>query len=95
MQAATGELKNFIHISGGISTIMVLVSGGQYSVLASTDLDLGGNQATEVQVQFLGAELKQEYKEDITKNKRGKVKLATGAETVKHVLSTLFCREFV
>ena len=74
---------------------VVLVAGGQYSVLASTDLDIGGDQATEVLVQYLGAEFKQKYKEDITKNKRGKVKLATGAETVKHVLSTLFCREFV
>ena len=68
---------------------VVLVAGGQYSVLASTDLDIGGDQATEVLVQYLGAEFKQKYKEDITKNKRGKVKLATGAETVKHVLSTL------
>merc|ERR1719282_1093235 len=65
------------------------VAGGQYSVLASTGLDIGGDQATEVLVQYLGAEFKQKYKEDITKNKRGKVKLATGAETVKHVLSTL------
>ena len=65
---------------------VVLVAGGQYSVLASTDLDIGGDQATEVLVQYLGAEFKQKYKEDITKNKRGKVKLAT---EVKHVHSTL------
>ena len=65
---------------------VVLVAGGQYSVLASTDLDIGGDQATEVLVQYLGAEFKQKYKEDITKNKRGKVKLAM---EVKHVLCTL------
>ena len=68
---------------------VVLVAGGQYSVLASTDLDIGGDQATEVLVQYLGAEFKQKYKEDITKNKRGKVKLATGAETVKHFSSNV------
>ena len=64
------------YISGGISTTMsvVLVAGGQYSVLASTDLDIGGDQATEVMVQYLGAEFKQKYKEDIANNKRGKVK---------------------
>merc|ERR1712025_55851 len=51
----------------------------------------GGISTTmsEVLVEYLGAEFKQKYKEDITKNKRGKVKLATGAETVKHALSTL------
>ena len=51
--------------------------------------DIGGDQATEVLVQYLGAEFKQKYKEDILVNKRGKAKLAKGAETVKHVLSTL------
>ena len=77
--------------SGGISTSMsvVLVSGGTFSILASSDLEMGGDQATEVLVQYLGAEFKQKYKEDILVNKRGKAKLAKGAETVKHVLSTL------
>ena len=57
-----------------------------------------GDQATEVLVQYLGAEFKQKYKEDFTKNKRGKVKLATGAKMDQHVLlghCSLFCREFV
>jgi len=77
--------------SGGISTSIsvILVSGGCFTVLGSTDLDMGGDQATEVLVQYLGAEFKQKYKEDILVNKRGKAKLAKGAETVKHVLSTL------
>jgi len=77
--------------AGGLSTSLsvVLVSGGTFTLLGSQDLDLGGHQATEVLVQYLGAEFKQKYKEDILVNKRGKVKLATGAETVKHVLSTL------
>ena len=65
------------------------MSGGCYTVLGSSDLDMGGDQATEVLVQYLGAEFKQKYKEDILVNKRGKAKLAKGAETVKHVLSTL------
>ena len=77
--------------AGGLSTTLsvVLVSGGSYTVLGSQDVDMGGHQATEVLVQYLGAEFKQKYKEDILVNKRGKAKLATGAETVKHVLSTL------
>ena len=77
--------------SGGISTSMsvVLVSGGTFTILANSDLEMGGDQATEVLVHYLGAEFKQKYKEDILVNKRGKAKLAKGAETVKHVLSTL------
>merc|ERR1719500_2000750 len=68
---------------------VVLVSGGTFSILASSDLEMGGDQADEVLVQYLGAEFKQKYKEDILLNKRGKAKISRGAETVKHVLSTL------
>ena len=77
--------------SGGLSTSVsvVLVAGGIYSVLASTDLRMGGDEVTNALVQYLGAEFKQKYKEDILQNKRGKVKISRGAETVKHVLSTL------
>jgi len=76
---------------GGVSTsvTLLLVAGGLYTVLASTDLDIGGDQVTDVLVQYLGAEFKQKYKEDILVNKRGKAKISRGAETVKHVLSTL------
>lgn len=76
---------------GGISTTLsvVLVSGGSFTILASEDISLGGDQATDVLVQYLGAEFKQKFKEDILCNKRGRAKLAAGAETVKHVLSTL------
>merc|ERR1712098_286523 len=65
------------------------MGGGCYTVLASKDLDIGGEQVTDVLVQYLGNEFKQKYKEDILKNKRGRAKLAAQAETVKHVLSTL------
>ena len=43
--------------SGGVGSILtvVLVSGGSYTVLASKDVDMGGDQATEVLVQYLGA----------------------------------------
>merc|ERR1719445_2600906 len=68
---------------------MILVAGGCYTVLASKDFNIGGEQVTDVLVQYLGNEFKQKYKEDILKNKRGRAKLAAGAETVKHVLSTL------
>ena len=76
---------------GGVSTSVsvVLVAGGLYTVLASTDLNIGGVEVTDVLVQYLGAEFKQKYKEDILVNKRGKAKISRGAETVKHVLSTL------
>ena len=76
---------------GGVSTsvTLILVAGGLYTVLASTDLDIGGVEVTDVLVQYLGAEFKQKYKEDILANGRGKAKISRGAETVKHVLSTL------
>merc|ERR1711892_1550326 len=69
---------------GGISmsVSVVLVAGGCYTVLANTDVDIGGEQVTDVLVQYLG-------KEYILKNKRGRAKLAAQVETVKHVLSTL------
>jgi len=68
---------------------VVLVAGGCYTVLANTDVDIGGEQVTDVLVQYLGKEFMQKYKEDILKNKRGRAKLAAQVETVKHVLSTL------
>ena len=76
---------------GGLTTSvsLVLVAGGLYTVLASTDINIGGDEVTNVLVQYLGAEFKQKYKEDILVNKRGKAKISRGAETVKHVLSTL------
>jgi len=76
---------------GGISMSLsvMLVAGGCYTVLANTDVNLGGEQVTDVLVQYLGKEFMQKYKEDILKNKRGRAKLAAQAETVKHVLSTL------
>jgi len=76
---------------GGLtmSVTMILVAGGCYTVLASKDFNIGGEQVTDVLVQYLGNEFKQKYKEDILKNKRGRAKLAAQAETVKHVLSTL------
>jgi len=76
---------------GGISmsVTLILVAGGCYTVIANTDLSIGGEQVTDVLVQYLGNEFKQKYKEDILKNKRGRAKLSAQAETVKHVLSTL------
>jgi len=76
---------------GGLSmsVSVVLVAGGCYTVLANKDCHLGGEQVTDVLVQYLGNEFKQKYKEDILRNKRGRAKLAAQAETVKHVLSTL------
>jgi len=77
---------------GGLTTdlSLVQVAGGCYSVQESVSIDgLGGHQITEVLVKFLGGEFKAKYKEDILQNKKGKAKLATQAETVKHVLSTL------
>jgi len=76
---------------GGLSmsVSVVLVAGGCYTVLANKECLLGGEQVTDVLVQYLGNEFKQKYKEDILRNKRGRAKLAAQAETVKHVLSTL------
>jgi len=76
---------------GGISmsVTLILVAGGCYTVIDNIDLSIGGEQVTDVLVQYLGNEFKQKYKEDILKNKRGRAKLSAQAETVKHVLSTL------
>jgi len=76
---------------GGISMSISLihVAGGCYTVLDNTDVSIGGEQVTDVLVQYLGNEFKQKYKEDILKNKRARAKLGAQAETVKHVLSTL------
>jgi len=76
---------------GGISmsVSVVLVAGGCYTVLASKDISIGGDQVTDCLVQYLANEFKKKYKEDILTNKRGRAKLAAQAETVKHVLSTL------
>jgi len=77
--------------AGGISmsVSLVLVAGGCYTVLENKDVNIGGEQVTDVLVQYLAHEFKQKYKEDILTNKRGRAKLAAQAETVKHVLSTL------
>jgi len=72
-----------------MSAIVILVSGGCYSVIDSVELRLGGDAVTEVLVGYLGKEFKNKYKEDILCNKRGKAKLALEAEKCKHVLSTL------
>jgi len=76
---------------GGISmsVSVVLVAGGCYTVLASKDIKIGGDQVTDCLVQYLANEFKKKYKEDILTNKRGRAKLSAQAETVKHVLSTL------
>jgi len=68
---------------------LVLLSGGCYTVLGSIDRRIGGEEVTEVLVNYLGNEFRTKYKEDILKNKRGRAKLALEAEKVKHVLSTL------
>ena len=76
---------------GGASMAVsvVLVTGGCYSILASQEVELGGDQVTDTLVQFLAKEFQQKYKENILTNKRGRAKLAAQAEVVKHVLSTL------
>lgn len=68
---------------------LLLLSGGCYTVLGSVDRRLGGEDVTEVLVNYLGKEFRTKYQEDILKNKRGRAKLALEAEKVKHVLSTL------
>jgi len=72
-----------------MSATVLLVSAGCYSVLDSSQFRLGGDEVTEVLVNYLGKEFKNKYKEDILTNKRGKAKLAMEAEKCKHVLSTL------
>lgn len=77
-------------VGGSTTTATVLlVSGGCYSVLDSSELRLGGDAVTDVLVNYLGKEFKNKYKEDILVNKKGKAKLTLEAEKVKHVLSTL------
>jgi len=72
-----------------LTATVLLVSGGVYSVLDSTEQRLGGSAITEVLVNYLGKEFKNKYKENILQNKRGKAKLSVEAEKIKHVLSTL------
>lgn len=72
-----------------MSATVLLVSGGVYSVLDSTEVKLGGDAVTDVLVQYLGREFKNKYKEDILLHKKGRAKLGVEAEKIKHVLSTL------
>jgi len=72
-----------------MSATLILVSGGCYSVLDSSQCRLGGDEVTDVLVNYLGKEFKNKYKEDILTNKRGRAKLTMEAEKCKHVLSTL------
>jgi len=76
---------------GGASmtATVLLVSAGCYSILDSSECRLGGDEVTEVLVNYLGKEFKNKYKEDILANKRGRAKLSMEAEKCKHVLSTL------
>jgi len=77
---------------GGVSMTasVVLVSGGCFSVVDSVSCDIGGDQITDLLVQFLGREFYQKYKVDIAEiGKRGRAKLAAAAENCKHILSTL------
>jgi molecular chaperone DnaK (HSP70) len=77
-------------IGGSTMTATVLlVSGGCYSVVDSSEIMIGGGSVTDVLVAYLGKEFMNKFKEDIMCNRRGKVKLAVEAEKIKHVLSTL------
>jgi molecular chaperone DnaK (HSP70) len=72
-----------------MNATILLVSGGCYSIIDSTELRLGGDALTDVVTNYLGREFFNKYKEDILVNRRAKVKLSMEAEKVKHVLSTL------
>jgi len=72
-----------------MTATILLVSGGCYSIVDSIELNLGGDEITDVVTNYLGREFKNKYKEDILGNKRAKIKLSLEAEKVKHVLSTL------
>jgi len=81
----------FVYRVGGstMTATILLVSGGCYSIVDSIELNLGGDEITDVVTNYLGREFKNKYKEDILVNKRAKIKLSMEAEKVKHVLSTL------
>jgi len=68
---------------------ILLVSGGSYSILDSSEFRLGGNAVTEAVANYIGREFKNKYKEDLMVNKRARAKLFQEGEKTKHVLSTL------
>ena len=80
-----------VYRSGGASTscTVVHVSHGFVSVVGHVEKRVGGDAATKALADYLAKEFERKYKADPRETKRGKLKLATNAETVKHVLTTL------
>jgi len=74
----------------GMDASLVLVNHGLISIVETVSRDnFGGDTITGILADYLAAEFERKYKADPRETKRGKQKLLTHAETVKHVLSTL------
>ncbi|XP_023664767.1 heat shock 70 kDa protein 14 [Paramormyrops kingsleyae] len=88
----TGKSHVMVYKLGGTSlTVTVMeVNSGLYRVLAThTDHSTGGESFTRTLAQYLAAEFKKTFKQDVTGNPRAMMKLMNSADVAKHTLSTL------
>ncbi|XP_070557626.1 heat shock 70 kDa protein 14-like [Ptychodera flava] len=79
------------HLGGTVLDVTVLsVNGGMYRVLANIhDTTHGGEQLTDLLVEFCAADFQKRWKCDVRSNKRAVAKLHSACEVCKHVLSIM------
>ncbi|XP_076861340.1 heat shock 70 kDa protein 14 [Brachyhypopomus gauderio] len=88
----SGKSHVLVYKLGGtsLSVTALEVNSGMYRVLAThTDHSTGGESFTHALAQYLAAEFKKLYKQEVSCNPRAMMKLMNSADVAKHSLSTL------